>query len=83
MRRASKLRSSLQPYARGIQCGLVGFVICSIWGGIAFTWPIYLLLGMAFAARRISYTPDFHPIPATEDTVVSPMPQPVPALVGR
>jgi len=83
MRRASKLRSSLQPYARGIQCGLVGFVICSIWGGIAFTWPIYLLLGMAFAARRISYAPSFHPIPATEDTVVSPMPQPVPALVGR
>jgi O-antigen ligase len=81
MRRASKLVSSLQPYARGVQCGLVGFVICSIWGGIAFTWPVYLLLGMAFAARRISYAPSFHPV--TEDTVVSPMPQPVPALVGR
>lgn len=83
MRRASKLSSSLQPYARGIQCGLVGFVICSIFGGIAFTWPIYLLLGMAFAARRISHAPSFHPVGATEDTVVSPMPQPVPALVGR
>jgi len=83
MRRASKLVSSLQPYARGIQCGLVGFVICSIWGGIAFTWPVYLLLGMAFAARRISYEPSFHPVAATEDTVVSPMPQPVPALVGH
>jgi putative inorganic carbon (hco3(-)) transporter len=82
MRRASKLPSSLQPYARGIQCGLVGFVICSIWGGIAFTWPVYLLLGMAFAARRISYTPGFKPL--TEDTVVSPMPQQVaPALVGH
>jgi probable O-glycosylation ligase (exosortase A-associated) len=83
MRRASKLNSSLQPYARGIQCGLVGFAICSIWGGIAFTWPIYLLLALAFAARRISYTPDFQPVRNVEDTVVSPMPQPVPALVGR
>ena len=83
MRRASKTVSSLQPYARGIQCGLIGFAICSIWGGIAFSWPIYCLLGMAFAARRISYTPDFHPVRSADDTVVSPMPQPVPALVGR
>ena len=83
MRRASKLQSSLQPWARGIQCGLVGFVICSIWGGIAWTWPLYLLLAMAFAARRISYGPDFAPARATDDTVVEPMPQAVPALAGR
>jgi O-antigen ligase len=83
MRRASKLQSTLQPYARGIQCGLIGFAICSIWGGIAFSWPIYLLLGLAFAARRISYSPDFHPVQRKEDTVVSPMPQPIPALAGR
>ena len=82
MRRASKLKSSLQPWARGIQCGLVGFVICSIWGGIAWTWPVYLLLALAFAARRISYAPEFAPARATDDTVVSPMPQPVAALAG-
>jgi O-antigen ligase len=83
MRRAGKLQSSLQPYARGIQCGLVGFVMSSIWGGIAWSWPLYILLGLAFAARRISYQPGFAPARAPEDTVVSPMPQPVPALAGR
>ena len=83
MRRASKMHSSLQPWVRGIQCGLIGFALSSLWGGIAFSWPIYLLLGMAFAARRITFTPDFHPMATKDDTVVSPMPQPVPALAGR
>jgi O-antigen ligase len=83
MRRAAKVKSTLQPYARGIEAGMAGFVVCSIWGGIAFTWPIYLLLGLAFAARRVSYAPEFAATAVTEDTVVSPMPQPVPALVGR
>ena len=55
----------------------------SIWGGIAWTWPLYVLLALAFAARRISYAPGFAPARAGDDTVVSPMPQPVPALVGR
>jgi O-antigen ligase len=85
MRRATKLDTSLQPYARGVQCGFVGFVVCSIWGGIAFTWPIYLLLGLAFGARRIAAAgaaAGVTPGP-TEDTVVEPLPQPVPALVGR
>jgi len=85
MRRAGKIRSTLQPYARGIEAGLAGFVVCSIWGGIAFTWPVYLLLGLAFAARQVSYAPQFRASVITEDTVVEPMPQPVPvpALVGR
>ena len=63
---------------------LLAFVICSIWGGIAWTWPIYFLLALAFAARRISYAPEFAPARATDDTVVDPMPQPAPqpALAG-
>jgi O-antigen ligase len=44
----------LAPYARGVQCGLAGFAICSLWGGIAFTWPIYLLLGASFAISRLA-----------------------------
>jgi probable O-glycosylation ligase (exosortase A-associated) len=41
------------PYARGVQCGLLGFAVCSVSGGIAFSWPIYLLLGISVAARRL------------------------------
>jgi O-antigen ligase len=80
MRRATRQPTRLSPFARGVQCGLAGFVVCSIFGGIAFTWPIYLLLGLAFASRRIADAPGAR---TTEDTVVSPMPEPLPALVGR
>jgi O-antigen ligase len=51
--RAARHPGSMQPLARGVQCGLVGFALCSVFGGIAWTWPIYLLLGLAFAVRRI------------------------------
>jgi O-antigen ligase len=44
----------LAPYARGVQCGLAGFAVCSLWGGIAFTWPVYLLLGFSLAAARLA-----------------------------
>jgi O-antigen ligase len=43
----------LAPYARGVQCGLAGFAVCSMSGGIAFSWPIYFLLGLAVATRRL------------------------------
>jgi probable O-glycosylation ligase (exosortase A-associated) len=43
----------LAPYARGVQCGLTGFAICSVSGGIAFSWPFYLLLGISVAARGL------------------------------
>jgi putative inorganic carbon (HCO3(-)) transporter len=84
MRRAVKRASSLQPIARGVQCGFIGFVVCSIWGGIAWSWPVYLMLGMAFAARRISAAGEAAGVTVqspTEDTVVEPMP--LPALAGR
>jgi O-antigen ligase len=86
MRSAVKVRSSMQPYARGVQCGLAGFVVCSIWGGIAFTWPVYLLLGLAFAARRISAAGAAAGVTLgpTEDTIVETLPTaPLPALAGR
>jgi O-antigen ligase len=44
----------LGPYARGVQCGLAGFAICSLWGGIAFSWPVYLLLGASFSIGRLA-----------------------------
>ena len=47
-------RPRLAPYARGVQCGLCGFAVCSVSGGIAFSWPIYLLLGISVAARRLA-----------------------------
>ena len=50
---AARLRG-LGPYARGVQCGLAGFAVCSISGGIAFSWPFYLLLGISVAARALA-----------------------------
>lgn len=80
MRRAGRARGALLPFARGVQCGLCGFAVCSLWGGIAWTWPIYLLLGLAFAVRRVAAAT----VPARrDDTVVGSLPQPLPALAGR
>jgi O-antigen ligase/polysaccharide polymerase Wzy-like membrane protein len=81
MRRASRARDgSLLPIARGVEGGLCGFAVCSLWGGIAWTWPIYLLLGLAFAVRRVAAAT----VPArSDDTVVGSLPQPLPALAGR
>jgi O-antigen ligase len=38
--------------ARGLQCALFGFVVCSLTGGYAFTWPLYFVLGIAAALER-------------------------------
>jgi O-antigen ligase len=42
----------IAPFARGVQGGLAGFGVCSISTGLAFSWPLYLLLGLAVAAQR-------------------------------
>jgi O-antigen ligase len=42
----------LAPTARGVQCGLAGFAVCSLSGGLAFSWPLYLLLGVSVATQR-------------------------------
>lgn len=79
MRRAGRA-PELGPFVRGVQCGLCGFAVCSLWGGIAWTWPLYLLLGLAFSVRRVAAAT----VPArTDDTVVGSLPQPLPALAGR
>ena len=83
MRRAARVESPLTPFVRGVEGGLAGFVVCSIFGGIAFTWPVYLLLGLAFAAGRIHQMAGMAPSLRTDDTVVEPMPRPLPALAGR
>jgi putative inorganic carbon (HCO3(-)) transporter len=81
LKRAARARTSLSPLARGVQCGLVGFVLCSIFGGIAWTWPVYLLIGLGVATKNIAIAQG---IPArVDDTVVSPMPEPVAALAGQ
>lgn len=35
--------------ARGFQIALFGFVVCSLTGGYAFTWPLYFCLGISAA----------------------------------
>ncbi|HZS36398.1 MAG TPA: O-antigen ligase family protein [Polyangia bacterium] len=47
----------LRPYARGVQCALAGFAVCSLSGGLAFSWPLYLLLGVALALKRMAPAP--------------------------
>lgn len=78
--RASKAAGTLAPFARGIQCGIAGFALCSITGGNAWTWPVYLLLGLAWVTRTQARVAAPR---RRESTVVSPMPAPVPALAGR
>jgi O-antigen ligase len=38
--------------ARGLQTGLFGYLVCSLTGGFAFTWPLYFMLGAAAALGR-------------------------------
>jgi O-antigen ligase len=51
--RATRARP-LMPYGRGVQCALAGFAVCSVSGGLAFSWPFYLVLGLAVAAARVA-----------------------------
>jgi O-antigen ligase len=80
MRRAASAAGTLLPFVRGVQCGLCGFAVCSLWGGIAWTWPIYLLLGLAVAVRVIAAA---SPPARRHDTVVGSLPRALPALAGR
>jgi O-antigen ligase len=51
--RSARTSRELSGFARGIQFGLAGFALCSLWGGIAWTWPFYLLSGLSVAIRRL------------------------------
>jgi O-antigen ligase len=52
--RPARIDRDLQGYARGVQFGMAGFALCSLWGGIAWTWPFYLLAGLSVAIRRLA-----------------------------
>jgi probable O-glycosylation ligase (exosortase A-associated) len=43
----------LDGMARTVQVGLGGFTVCSLTGGLAYSWPLYLLLGMATALAAV------------------------------
>jgi O-antigen ligase len=76
--RAGRSDERLAPVARGVQCGLAGFAVCSIWGGIAWSWPLYLLLGLSFATRRLAA-----PTPTVIMQSHNFVPAPAAALGGR
>jgi O-antigen ligase len=40
--------------ARSVAIGLAAFVSCSLTGGLAYTWPLYFLLGLAAAVPMIA-----------------------------
>ena len=48
-RRGRRRLGSLAPIARGVQVAIFGFIVCSLTGGYAFTWPLYFVLGIAAA----------------------------------
>jgi O-antigen ligase len=82
--RAARAGGSIAPLARGAQCALAGFALCSVFGGIAWTWPVYLMCGLAYALRRVAAAREGAPHAA--DLVQShnyAAVSPVPALAGR
>jgi O-antigen ligase len=40
--------------ARAVHGGLIGFVVCSLTGGYAYSWPLYFLLGLAAALGSLA-----------------------------
>lgn len=44
----------LPTLARALHTGLAGFVVCSLTGGYAYSWPLYLLLGLGVAVASIA-----------------------------
>jgi O-antigen ligase len=47
-------KGPISTYALALELALVGFVVCSLSGGFAYTWWPYLLAGMTASAKRIS-----------------------------
>lgn len=39
-------RERFSTVARSVQVGLGGFIVCSLTGGLAYSWPLYFLLGL-------------------------------------
>jgi probable O-glycosylation ligase (exosortase A-associated) len=53
LRRAARRAAESTAIARTVQVGLGGYVVCSLTGGLAWSWPLYLLLGLASSLARI------------------------------
>jgi probable O-glycosylation ligase (exosortase A-associated) len=53
LRGAAREGGELVEIARAVQVGIGGFAMCSLTGGLAFSWPLYLLLGLAASLGRI------------------------------
>jgi len=47
-------KGPISTYGLALELALVGFVVCSLSGGFAYTWWPYLLAGMTASAKRIS-----------------------------
>jgi O-antigen ligase len=47
-------KGPIGTYALALELALVGFVMCSLSGGFAYTWWPYLLAGMTASAKRIA-----------------------------
>jgi probable O-glycosylation ligase (exosortase A-associated) len=49
----------LTTLANAVHVGLIAFAVCSLTGGYAYSWPLYLLLGLSAAFGRLHPPP--HP----------------------
>ena len=52
--RVARGAGEIATLARAVQVGLAGFVVCSLTGGYAYSWPLYLLLGLGVALDRVA-----------------------------
>src|SRR5262249_18447683 len=52
--RAARAAPHLGAAAAGLQAALLGFVLSSMTGGIALSWPLYWVLGLSAALPRIA-----------------------------
>ncbi|HEX2568900.1 MAG TPA: O-antigen ligase family protein [Polyangia bacterium] len=53
LQRVVRRRPDLERPARTTQIGLVSFLVSSATGGLAYSWPLYLLLGLAAGMMRM------------------------------
>lgn len=74
---------SLRPYVRGVECGMAGFAVCSLTGGLAFSWPLYMLLGIAAATGRLGAAEAAEPAGVARPAGFGPTQPPVPGSARR
>jgi putative inorganic carbon (HCO3(-)) transporter len=67
LQRVARRRPDLERAARTTQIGLVSFLVSSATGGLAYSWPLYLLLGLAAGMMRMEREALDLPKPAALD----------------